>query len=118
MGGAFSFAQGGPRPGGTRGRGPLSFLPWQSRERIPRSGEKRRTACFLRSRKMTPSRGPLFRARGEDAGVGSNEAQSLPFLLRYPTAGFNHSRASCSHCRAFTVETLLRSHSVSFREVQ
>lgn len=67
---------------------------------------------------MTPSRGPLFRARGEDAGVGSNEAQSLHFLLRYPTAGFNHSRASCGHCRAFTVETLLRSHSVSFREVQ
>ncbi|MEE0246691.1 hypothetical protein, partial [Ellagibacter isourolithinifaciens] len=40
------------------------------------------------------------------------------FLLRYPTSGFNHSRASCGHCRAFTVETLLRSHSVSFREVQ
>lgn len=37
---------------------------------------------------MAPSRGPLFRARGEDAGVGSNEAQLLPFLLRYPTAGF------------------------------
>ena len=75
-------------------------------------------ACFLRSRKMTPSRGPLFRARGEGAGVWPNEAQSLSFLLWYPTAGFNHSRASCGHCRAFTVETLLRSHSVSFREVQ
>ena len=112
----FSFAQRGPRPGGP-GRGPL-LLPWQSRGRTPRSGGKRRTACFLRSRKMTPSRSPLFRARGEDARVGSYEAQSLHFLFRYPTAGFNHSRSSCGHCRAFTVETLLRSHSVSFREVQ
>ena len=34
------------------------------------------------------------------------------------TVLFRHSRASCSHCRAFTVETLLRSPSVSFREVQ
>ena len=114
MGGAFSFAQGGRGPGGP-GRGPPFLL---------RSG-----AC------APPGRG-AGRAGGLPPCYGrasffplrscARVAEDGVFCLLYVafldttelTVLFRHSRASCGHCRAFTVETLLRSHSVSFREVQ
>lgn len=116
MGGAFSFAQ------GAAARGDPAAAPFLLAVATPRAHPSFRREApdgLLPSfAEDDADRGPLFRARGEDAGAGSNEAQSLPFLLRYPAAGFNRSRASCGHYRAFTVKTPSRSHSVSFREVQ
>ena len=86
MGGAFSVCAGGRGPGLPGAAAPLLLAMATPRAHSAFRGGERRTACFLRSRKMMPSRGPLFRARGEGAGVGPNEAQSLSFLLRYPTA--------------------------------
>lgn len=113
MGGAFSVCAGGRGPGGP-GRGPPFFLrPGTCAP--PGRGFGRAGGLSL------PWAGLLFPllscARVAEDGV---------FCLLYVafldttelTVLFRHSRASCSHCRAFTVETLLRSPSVSFREVQ
>ena len=110
MGGAFSFARGAAARGDP-GRGPLSFLPWQRRGRtsalqagFPYHGR----ASFF----------PLCSC----ARVAEDGVICLLYVAFLDTAEltvlFRHSRASCGHCRAFTVETLSRSPSVSFREVQ
>ena len=113
MGGAFSFAQGGRGPGGP-GRGPLSSCA---------RAHARLLGGALAAQAGFPCHG---RASFFPLRSCARVAEDGVFCLLYVafldttelTVLFRHSRASCSHCRAFTVETLLRSPSVSFREVQ
>ena len=116
MGGAFSICAGGRGPGGP-GRGPPSFDMATPRAHVRLlSGAPVAQAGF-----PLPWAGFLFPLRS-----CTRVAEDGYFCLLYVafldttelTVLFRHSRASCSHCRAFTVETLLRSPSVSFREVQ
>ena len=113
MGGAFSFAQGGRGPGGP-GRGPLSSC---ARAHVRLLGG----APVAQAGFPLPWAGLLFPLRS-CARVAEDGVCYLLHVAFLDTTElivlFRHSRASCGHCRAFTVETLLRSHSVSFREVQ
>lgn len=113
MGGAFSIAQ-----GGAAARGDPAAAPFPS---CARAHVRLLGGAPAAQAGFPCHGGPLFPLRSCALG-----AEDGFFCLLYVafldttelTVVFRHSRASCSHCRAFTVETLLRSHSVSFREVQ
>ena len=116
MGGAFSIAQGGRGPGGPGAAAPF-FLRSGARA-PPGRGFGRAGGLPL------PWAGLLFPLRS-CARVAEDGVFCLLYVAFLDTAEltvllvlFRHSRSSCGHCRAFTVETLLRSPSVSFREVQ
>ena len=114
MGGAFSFAKGGRGPGGPGAAAPF---PSCARARVRLLGG----APAAQAGFPCHGRVSFFPLRS-----CTRVAEDGFFCLLYVafldttelTVVFRHSRASCGHCRAFTVETLLRSPSVSFREVQ
>lgn len=110
MGGAFSYAQGGPRP-------PFLLAMAKPRAHARLLGG----APVAQAGFPLPWAGLLFPLRS-CARVAEDGVCYLLYVAFLDTTElivlFRHSRASCSHCRAFTVETLFRSHSVSFREVQ
>lgn len=113
MGGAFSICAGGRSPGGP-GRGPLSSCA-RAHVRLL-GGVPVAQAGF-----PCHGRASFFPLRS-CVRVAEDGVCYLLYAAFLDTTElivlFRHSRASCSHCRAFTVETLLRSPSVSFREVQ
>ena len=112
MGGAFSFARGAAARGDPAAA-PFFLRPGALR---PLGGAPVAQAGF-----PCHGRASFFPLRS-CARVAEDGVCYLLYVAFLDTTElivlFRHSRASCGHCRAFTVETLLRSPSVSFREVQ